>query len=245
MYRHFKGGLYEVLGLVTHSETLDQLVLYRHMGEIKGDDLLLSPDGYWVRPVEMFNDYKELENGKRVKRYEYIGDKDEAKNLGVSLNETEKTAELASLIDKVEDEKLVIENQLRRALADYANLQSNIDKRLDYSMTSLTGRVAKEIVAVADDFKIAIKASEQLILDEKSKAWMDGLVGLLKKIEDSLEKMGVKKIVVNIGDDFDASRHEAVSVVANGQKGKVAEIFQDGYILGDTVIRATRVVVGK
>ena len=44
-YRHFKGGLYEVLGVARHSETLEPLVLYRP---------LYNATGLWVRPYAMF-----------------------------------------------------------------------------------------------------------------------------------------------------------------------------------------------
>lgn len=44
-YRHYKGALYQVLGVVRHSETLEPLVLYRPLGEDVGD---------WVRPYAMF-----------------------------------------------------------------------------------------------------------------------------------------------------------------------------------------------
>lgn len=57
-YRHFKGGVYEVLGLVTHSETQEELVLYRHEGE----------EALWVRPKDMFFGIKEIQ-GEAVQRF--------------------------------------------------------------------------------------------------------------------------------------------------------------------------------
>lgn len=44
-YRHYKGGEYQVIGVVRHSETLEPLVLYRPLGNASGD---------WVRPYAMF-----------------------------------------------------------------------------------------------------------------------------------------------------------------------------------------------
>ena len=44
-YRHHKGGLYELMGVVRHSETLEPLVLYRPLGQDRG---------WWVRPYAMF-----------------------------------------------------------------------------------------------------------------------------------------------------------------------------------------------
>lgn len=62
-YQHFKGGEYEVYGLVRHSETEQLLVLYR---PCYGDQAL------WVRPLEHFRDSKQLD-GKDVPRFRYIG----------------------------------------------------------------------------------------------------------------------------------------------------------------------------
>lgn len=62
-YRHFKGKEYEVLGIARHSETLEELVVYR---QLYGDS------GLWLRPLSMFIERVEF-NGKRVNRFEYIG----------------------------------------------------------------------------------------------------------------------------------------------------------------------------
>lgn len=62
-YRHFKGGHYEVLGVVRHSETLAALVLYRP---------LETDVGMWVRPFEMFVAQVEVEGMIRP-RFERIG----------------------------------------------------------------------------------------------------------------------------------------------------------------------------
>ena len=59
IYRHFKGGIYEVIGVAIHTETQDGLVLYRDYE---------NPDSItWARPVSMWND---MVNGK--KRFELI-----------------------------------------------------------------------------------------------------------------------------------------------------------------------------
>jgi hypothetical protein len=46
-YRHYKGGLYDVIGSVRHSETLEPMTLYR---------ALYGEHGLWVRPAAMFNE---------------------------------------------------------------------------------------------------------------------------------------------------------------------------------------------
>lgn len=62
IYRHFKGKMYRVIGMVTHSETLEELVLYQALyGEM----------GFWVRPVAMFDEIVMHEN-QSVSRFTLI-----------------------------------------------------------------------------------------------------------------------------------------------------------------------------
>ena len=63
-YRHFKGGMYEVIAVANHSETLEKLVVYRALygeGEI------------WVRPLTMWTETV-VHEGKTVQRFTYIQD---------------------------------------------------------------------------------------------------------------------------------------------------------------------------
>ncbi len=63
-YRHFKGREYEVLGIARHSETEEELVVYR---------ALYGDFGLWVRPVSMWNETVERD-GKTFRRFTYIGE---------------------------------------------------------------------------------------------------------------------------------------------------------------------------
>ena len=63
-YRHFKGNEYEVLYLARHSETLEDMVVYR---------ALYGERGIWVRPASMWNETVERD-GKTYKRFTYIGE---------------------------------------------------------------------------------------------------------------------------------------------------------------------------
>ncbi len=63
IYRHYKGNTYEVIGVASHSETLEPMVVYRGL---YGDGSL------WVRPASMWSEEVEAE-GKRVKRFTFIG----------------------------------------------------------------------------------------------------------------------------------------------------------------------------
>ena len=61
-YRHFKGNEYEVLFVAKHSETLEEMVVYR---------ALYGVGGVWVRPAALWEEEIERD-GKRFKRFEYI-----------------------------------------------------------------------------------------------------------------------------------------------------------------------------
>lgn len=61
-YRHFKGNEYEVIGIARHSETLEEMVVYR---------ALYGDAGIWVRPAEMWNETVERD-GKTFQRFTYI-----------------------------------------------------------------------------------------------------------------------------------------------------------------------------
>jgi cyclomaltodextrinase len=61
-YRHYKGMEYEVIGIAKHSETLEELVIYR---------ALYGEGQIWVRPLKIFMEEVEI-NGKKVPRFEYI-----------------------------------------------------------------------------------------------------------------------------------------------------------------------------
>ncbi len=64
LYRHYKGGRYEVLGLVRHSETLEVMVLYR---------ALYGEHGLWVRPRAMFEEQVQVD-GAMVARFARLAD---------------------------------------------------------------------------------------------------------------------------------------------------------------------------
>ena len=66
-YHHFKGNEYEVIGTAKHSETMEEMVVYR---------ALYGEFGLWVRPASMWEETVERD-GKTYKRFTYIGDSEE------------------------------------------------------------------------------------------------------------------------------------------------------------------------
>lgn len=67
-YEHFKGKRYEVVGLAHHSETMEQLVIYKALYD--GDSF--SKGALWVRPLSMFTETVRIHE-QEVPRFRYIG----------------------------------------------------------------------------------------------------------------------------------------------------------------------------
>lgn len=68
IYRHYKGNLYEVLGVARHSETLEHLVIYK---------TLYGDFSTWVRPLDMFQESVE-KDGQQVARFEFVEPSEES-----------------------------------------------------------------------------------------------------------------------------------------------------------------------
>lgn len=66
-YKHYKGKNYEIVGVARHSETLEELVVYKALYESE-----FGKDALWVRPKAMFLEEVEIE-GKKVPRFKYLG----------------------------------------------------------------------------------------------------------------------------------------------------------------------------
>ena len=66
IYKHYKGNLYEVVGVARHSETMEELVVYKALYENE-----FGKDSLWVRPLKMFIENVEIQ-GRQIPRFEYI-----------------------------------------------------------------------------------------------------------------------------------------------------------------------------
>lgn len=65
VYRHYKGNFYELLYIATHSETLENMVVYK---ALYGDGKI------WVRPLSMWSETVTLPSGEKTERFTYAGE---------------------------------------------------------------------------------------------------------------------------------------------------------------------------
>ena len=103
--------------------------------------------------------------------------------------------------------------------------------------------VIKSMLLVLDDMYRAVAASEK---SEDIAALREGEKLVLQKFEEALKQKNVTEIKAT-GEEFNADYHEAVARFAAGEemKGKVIDVVQRGYMLGDKVLRYAKVVVGE
>lgn len=171
------------------------------------------------------------------------------KDFEKRISELEQEIKALSLtIDEVEDEKLEVTNQLKKALADYQNLESSIDRRIDIRMAQTKKSVAQSLMTIMDDIHYGIKAKDNLDssgISTEVQAWISGMAETANKMSNVLKELDIELMEVNPGDDMDSSKHEVVTVIPGDKDNKIVEMLQPGYMMGDMIIRPAKVVVSK
>ena len=136
------------------------------------------------------------------------------------------------VLDEKQKEFANIENQLKRALADYQNLEK---------------RVAEEKISwirlANKDLLLRLLPGLDSLLLAQIHTQDEGVKVSIKHFLDILQEVGVEKIE-SLGKDFDPKFMEAVTT-REGEEGRVVEEVRAGYTLNGAVLRPTQVIVGK
>jgi len=137
---------------------------------------------------------------------------------------------------KVEQDKYV------RLFAEFENYKRRTSKeRLELYKTA-GKEVLTSLVPVLEDFKRALNQ------ENSDSVTNEGVKLIYNKFNETLKSQGLIEVEVNIGDIFDPEIHEAISQIPateNDQKGKIIDIIQGGYKLGDNIILFPKVVVAQ
>jgi molecular chaperone GrpE len=135
-------------------------------------------------------------------------------------------------VEQEETELLNLENQLKRALADYQNLEKRIAEEKGSWIKAANKNLLLQLLPGLDSLLLAEKHTQD-----------EGVKLSIKHFLDILENEGVKKIET-AGKDFDPNLMEAAGTV-QGEENKVIEEVRAGYLLYDSVLRPAQVIVGK
>jgi molecular chaperone GrpE len=163
-----------------------------------------------------------------------VATSEEVDQLSAEINAlNKKLAEAESKTSEYKDSWL-------RSQAEFQNYRKRIERDSEMTYISLKGDIVKKILPVLDDLE---RALQNRAADD---AWASGIELIVRKFQNILESEGVKKIEA-VGAEFDPNFHEAIShEPADGAKsGHVIGVVQNGYMLGDRVIRPALVRVAQ
>ena len=170
--------------------------------------------------------------------------------------EVEESQITATETETVEEETLTVEEQLQedlakekdkfmRLFAEFENYKKRTRKERIELFKTASQDVMVSMLPVLDDFERALMHIEE---DKEAEELRKGVLLIYNKLISTLEQKGLAKIEVNQGDVFNADDHEAITQIpapSDDLKGKIIDVVERGYKLGDKVIRFPKVVIGQ
>ena len=145
-------------------------------------------------------------------------------------------------LEKLKDKNEEYLNGWKRAKADYANLQKDMEKRQIEFAKFASEDLMRELLPLVDHFKQAFKHIPD---DLKSHEWVEGIRHIQANLDKTLAYNGIKEIETE-GEKFNPELHEAVEQVESKKtSGTIIEELKAGFTLNGKVIQPARVKVSK
>ncbi|AXT53252.1 nucleotide exchange factor GrpE [Aquimarina sp. BL5] len=162
---------------------------------------------------------------------------------------------LDKTVEETEVEELDIETQLKedlekekdkflRLFAEFENYKKRTSKERIELFKTAGQDVMQSMLPVLDDFDRAMKEIEK----SEDKDLLKGVELIHNKLRETLKTKGLSEVEVAAGDVFNADDHEAITQIpapSDELKGKIVDVIEKGYKLGDKVIRFPKVVTGQ
>ena len=143
-------------------------------------------------------------------------------------------------VDDIQKEK----EKFLRLFAEFENYKKRTSRERIELFSTASQELMTSLLPVLDDFD---RANQEIIKNSEDEIYK-GVSLIQNKLFDTLKSKGLKIVEVNKGDSFDAEDHEAVTQIAapsEDLKGKIIDVIEKGYKLGEKVIRYPKVVIGK
>lgn len=170
-----------------------------------------------------------------------VADDEQQATATMAEDEAEQSEEAA---EPTQEEIIAVwRDKYMRLQAEFDNYRKRTLREKMDLVASGGSDVIKSMLSVLDDMYRAVAASEK---SEDITALREGEKLVLQKFEEALRQKNVTEIET-LDKEFDPDFHEAVARFAAGEekKGKVIDVVQRGYMLGDKVLRYAKVVVGE
>lgn len=133
---------------------------------------------------------------------------------------------------------------LQRTRADFENYVRRTDQEKSAAREAGEATAILKLLPVIDNIERAIAHAPE---DLRDHPWAQGVTGLVKNLEKSLDGLGLKRINAKPGVDFNPELHDAIQVDedATGEREVIAEELQSGYVLRGRPIRHAMVKVTR
>ncbi|MFD2101189.1 nucleotide exchange factor GrpE [Flagellimonas iocasae] len=158
-------------------------------------------------------------------------------------NATETQDEL-SAEDQLREDLAKEKDKFLRLFAEFENFKRRTSKERMELFKTAGQEVIVSLLPVMDDFERALKELSK----SEDKEMFKGVELISNKFKETLKAKGLEQIEVGEGDTFDAEVHEAITQIPAPNKklkGKIIDVIEKGFKLGDRIIRHPKVVVGN
>jgi molecular chaperone GrpE len=163
-------------------------------------------------------------------------------NVDDTVNETSQAEEL-SVEEQLQEDLGKEKDKFLRLFADFENYKKRTSKERMELFRTAGQEVILSLLPVLDDFDRALNE----IAKSDDKELLKGVELIRNKFKNTLEIKGLEEVAVAKGDVFNADLHEAITQIpapSDNLKGKVVDVIEKGYKLGDKVIRFPKVITG-
>ena len=160
------------------------------------------------------------------------------------VEEQEQEVEELSEIDQLKSDLEKEKDKFLRLFAEFENYKRRTSKERIELFKTANQDVMAAMLPVLDDFDRALTE----IKKAKDKNLLKGVELIHNKFRETLKNKGLEAMDVKQGDSFDADVHEAITQIPASSeklKGKIVDVVERGYKLGDRIIRFPKVVTGK
>ncbi len=154
--------------------------------------------------------------------------------------ENEEVDEVSQLKEDLGKEK----DKFLRLFAEFENYKKRTSKERIELFKTASQDVMQAMLPILDDFD---RAAKELTKSE-DKEMVKGVELIHNKLKETLKNKGLEPVAVAAGDTFNADDHEAITQIpapSDDLKGKIVDVIEKGYKLGDKVIRFPKVVTGQ
>ncbi|MFC5196144.1 MULTISPECIES: nucleotide exchange factor GrpE [Bizionia] len=161
------------------------------------------------------------------------------------LDNNEVSSEDTRTVEEQLNESLALEkDKFLRLFAEFENYKRRTAKERNELFKTASQDVMVALLPILDDFDRAYTE----ISKTKEKDLLKGVELIKNKLKNTLESKGLELIDLRTGDEFNADNHEAITQVPapnEALKGKIIDVIEKGYKLGDKIIRFPKVVIGQ